>query len=50
MLETNKENNILYDCIKNSEILRIELTNEVKDLYTENYEALMEETEVDTNE
>ena len=34
---------------KRKRYLRINLTKEVKDLYTENYKTLMKETEEDTN-
>ena len=35
---------------KRTKYLRINLTKEVKDMYTENYKTLMKDTEEDTNE
>lgn len=34
---------------KGMKYLALNLTKEIKDLYTENYKALMKETEEDTN-
>ena len=39
--EKNKENNPIYDSIKNNKILRINLTKEIKGLYIENYKTLI---------
>ena len=45
-----KENNPIYNCIrKNIKIPGNNLINQVKDLYSENYNTLMKETEEDTN-
>ena len=41
--------NHIYNCIKNNEISRKNVTKEVKDLYTEFYKKLMKENEEDTN-
>ena len=44
LAERNQEN-LIYKCIK----IGINLSKEVKDLYTENYKTLMKEIEDDTN-
>lgn len=43
----NKENNLIYKCIK--KYLGINLTKEVKELYSENYMTVMTETEDNGN-
>ena len=56
-LHTNKElsgekkerKNPTYSCNKEKKYLGINLTKEMKDMYTENYKTLMKETEEDTN-
>lgn len=40
-----KDNNPIYNCIKNSKIPRVNLTNKVKYVYTENYKNVREEDE-----
>jgi len=44
-----KENNPTHNCNKEKKYLGINLTQEMKDMYTENYKTLMKETEEDTN-
>ena len=45
----NQENNSIHSCIKEKEYLGINLTKEVKYLYSESYKTLMREIKEDTN-
>lgn len=40
---------VLFEIASKTKSLQINLTNEMKDLYSENYEALMKEIKHDTN-
>ena len=42
-----KENNLIYNHINNNKIFRINLTKEVKELYSENYKTLVNELKND---
>uniref|UniRef100_A0A8D0RM76 Uncharacterized protein n=1 Tax=Sus scrofa TaxID=9823 RepID=A0A8D0RM76_PIG len=44
-----KESNPIYNCIKKIKYLRLNLTTEVKDLYSENCKTLIKETEDNTH-
>ena len=41
--EDKEENNPILNCIKKNKYLEINLTKEVKDIYSENYKTLMKE-------
>ena len=49
-LKRNKKSNPLHNAIKTIKYLGINLTKEVKDLYTENSQTLTKETEETTDE
>ena len=45
----SRERNLIYNTSKAIKYLRINLTKEVKDLFTKNYKTLKKEIEKDTN-
>ena len=45
----SRERNLIYNTSKSIKYLRINLTKEVKDLFTKNYKTLKKEIEKDTN-
>ena len=45
----NQKINSIHNCIKKKKYLGINLTKEVKDLYSENYKSLLREIKGDTN-
>ena len=45
----NEENNPIYNCTKRIKYLRINLTLQRKDLYSENYKKLTKDIEGDRN-
>jgi len=47
--ERDKGSNLVHNNIKKKKISRINLTKDVNNLFLENYEILMKETEDDTN-